>query len=574
MRVILSGLDFRSPVEGWAPTTVRDALNALDRADEALDHGYWIAGALSYEFGAFLNGVPSRSTGMPLLLLGVFERPNHWRADGARNFRMAPPLTRIDRSVYSRNVEAIVRRIYDGDVYQVNYTIPFDIAFADDPLELYRLLGPTSGARYQAFLKHESVTLVSLSPELFLEFADGRITAKPMKGTAPLDSIDALANEKNRAEHLMIVDLVRNDLNRLGTGVRVDGLFSLERYPTFATLTSTISAFCDPSTPFTEVLRATFPCGSVTGAPKLAAMQHIRQLEPEPRGFYTGSIGFLSPQRRGWWNVAIRTLQFPTGAISARFDAGGGIVSDSVADDEWQEVLLKSRFLRPAVLDFALLETMRSGPDGSDVGAHTRRLLASAEAFGIPLDRGALAAHITGSILEKPSLLRMKCRIDTTIEKRNDVLETRLEPVAICFSTARVRSDDPMLRHKTTWRPSHDIAAEEAAERSCFDALLRNERDEITEGARTSVFAKIDGVLYTPPLECGVLPGILRTELLASGAARERVLCETDLLLAEDVYVGNSARGLLRAALLKEDSTSSPFKATSVCIAREETPAF
>jgi para-aminobenzoate synthetase / 4-amino-4-deoxychorismate lyase len=422
--------------------------------------------------------------------------------------------------------------------------VPFDVAFEGDPMQLYLALAASARAPYCGYLEYGGLTLVSLSPELFLQFDGDTLTAKPMKGTAPLEHIDRLQSAKNRAEHVMIVDLLRNDLHRICSGVHVPRLFEAERYPTFATMTSTIGGTLRAGTTLRDVIAATFPCGSVTGAPKLAAMQQIASLETEPRGFYTGSLGYLSPQRRGWWNVAIRTLQFDRG--EARFDAGGGIVSESTARDEWHEIFLKSRFLEPAIDGaFAILETLRSDADDVTLASHFERLRRSAEAFGMDVNLRATWERVRDCSPQHIVRVRLyRDRIDVTSEPL-----IVPEKVHVCVSARRVRAGDPMLRHKTSWRPVYEAAWQEAVSKECFDALLLNERGEFTEGTRTTMFVKIGGVLYTPPIECGLLPGILRAGLVARGEAVERVLYPGDVHRAEAIFVGNSARGLMRAAM-------------------------
>jgi para-aminobenzoate synthetase / 4-amino-4-deoxychorismate lyase len=544
-------LVFEDPVHVWAPRSLDGALAALAHVDEALDAGYHIAGALSYEFGAMLHGIASYVPRMPLVVLGAFREPQQRNlARNGRGFSMSAPLCRIDRTSYEARVTYLLSQIADGEVYQVNYTVPFDVAFCGDPFALYRFLTRRARAKYAAYVEHDDVSIVSVSPELFLRFEDRRVSTKPMKGTASLAHVHELDNQKNRAEHLMIVDLLRNDLHRICADVQVPRLFEVERYPTFATMTSTISGMMRRFS-FEEAIRATFPCGSVTGAPKRAAMQHIARMEPERRGFYTGSVGYLSPKRRGWWNVSIRTLQFERGAAAARFDAGGGIVSDSRAADEWSEIFLKARFLGAAHSSFTLWETLRCGPAPSDAAAHVERLAGSAVAFGWRIERDALLAHLRALDLSDAQLVRVRANaVHTRIQTQP--LEETLEPVRVCMARARVRSNDPLLSHKSAWRPVHDAAWREARGRQCFDALLRNERGEVAEGSRTSVFVKRGDMLYTPPLASGVLPGILRSRLVSQGHAVERVLYFDDLRSADALYVGNSARGLLLAELVDD----------------------
>ncbi len=545
-------LVFQEPVEVWAPRSIDGALDVFARVDEALNAGYHVAGALSYELGALLQGVSAHEPRLPLLLLGAYEEPvrRNLARDGGK-FAMTAPLCRVDCASYTSQIAHLLAQIRDGEVYQVNYTVPFELAFSGDPFDLYRFLARRARAPYAAYVEHDEVSLVSISPELFLRFDGSRISTKPMKGTARLSNLEDLANVKNRAEHLMIVDLLRNDLHRICNDVRVPRLFEIERYPTFATMTSTIARTLR-NVSFDQIVRATFPCGSVTGAPKRAAMQHIARVEREPRGFYTGSIGFLSPKRRGWWNVPIRTLQFERGAPAARFDAGGGIVSDSNAHEEWAEILLKARFLAPAHASFGIWETLRSGPEPSDAAAHVDRLAASAAAFGWTIERDLLLAKLRElDASQAAQFVRVRAGAAQT-RIHVQPLEDTPQPVRVCMASVHVRSDDPLLAHKTAWRPVHEAAASEARERGCFDALLCNERGELTEGSRTTLFVRLGDVLYTPPLRSGVLPGILRSRLVSQAHAVERVLFFEDLLKADALYVGNSARGLLQAELVQD----------------------
>ncbi|HEV3154200.1 MAG TPA: bifunctional anthranilate synthase component I family protein/class IV aminotransferase [Candidatus Baltobacteraceae bacterium] len=540
---------FELPTAVWAPLSLGDALRALAEAEDALRDGYWIAGGLSYEFGVQLCGMATGSSALPLLLLGAFGSPKKRRFHGtAPRYSLSKPLPRTAYPEYAKNVEYLLQRIREGEVYQVNYTVPFDLGFRGDPFSLYRYLARRSRARYTAFLQHGDFAAVSISPELFLRFDGDRVRTKPMKGTSHPADTAPLYDEKNRAEHVMIVDLLRNDLQRAcARDVRVERLLDVERYPTFATMTSTIGGVLPRDTTFADVLRATFPCGSITGAPKRAAMQHIAHVERDPRGFYTGGIGFLSPRRRGWWNVAIRTLQIRDEA--ARFDAGGGIVSDSQAGAEWHEIAVKSSFLNAASRDFSLIETFRAGPDPSDVQAHISRLLQSAALFDLAVDRGALedaVRRFAGSTV--PLLVRLTVnRYGVAVTPAP--LEPLDEPIAVCISQERLTAADPFLRHKSSWRPHHDAASRQARERGCFDAILLNERGEVAEGARTNIFVRIGETLYTPPLTSGALPGILRSRLLLEGRVLERVLFAEDLRTAQAIFAGNSARGLLRAEI-------------------------
>lgn len=555
MRVVCgysAGLLFERPRDVLRARTPEEAWAALARADEALDAGYYVAGYLSFELGYACVRLPQRPHAGTLLALGVYDAVKPYEAPACATFALSPPLACDARDDYDRRVARLAEAIRDGDVYQVNLTVPFESAFDGDPHALFARLAQATRAPFAALVEDDDLAVVSASPELFLRFEPGSLLAKPMKGTSGPHDVAPLRDAKNRAEHVMIVDLLRNDLHRLSDDVRVESLFDVERYPTFATMTSSIRARVEAPR-LLDVVRATFPCGSVTGAPKRAAMAQIERLERCPRGIYTGSIGYLRPNRTGWFNVAIRTLQIDRARRVARFDAGGGIVADSTAANEWAEIGIKTRFVRDVARRVTLLETFRIGT-GARVGsidAHLERMFESARRLGVVCDERAIRTLVAGvAAAPESGLCRLRLAPDGTPSLASEELVLADEPVEVVLSTQTVRADDPMLRIKSSWRPAQDRAWEEARARGAFDALLHNERGEITEGSRTNVFVRIDGSLFTPPLACGVLPGILRADVLTRGEARERVLHERDVLGAAELFVGNSARGLLRARLL------------------------
>ncbi|MGZ3519940.1 MAG: chorismate-binding protein [Vulcanimicrobiaceae bacterium] len=536
---ISPALLFEDPIETLRSATFDETMAVLSRADAALAAGHYVAGYVTYEWRA---------------VLGVFCEPRTIVLNGAREaFALGPLAPRIGMDAYRDALNEIARAIRDGDVYQVNYTVPFDASFRGDPLAAYAHLASTNETAYNVYVEDGDVAILSLSPELFLRFAGDRIETKPMKGTAALDRVDELDDPKNHAEHVMIVDLLRNDLHRICDDVRVEQLFEIERYPTFATMTSTIAGTLRAQTSLPEIFRAAFPCGSITGAPKRAAIQQIARLEPFPRDVYTGTAGYLGPRRNGWWNVAIRTLSVERARGRARYNTGGGIVADSRTPDEWDELLLKTLALRSAIEPFAFWESLRGGPAPGNIAAHLDRLAATAEYFAIPFDRGQALRTIAAAVATPyPSFVRLRLSLGGALAVTHEPLPPTPEPVRICLAEARVRSNDFMLGYKSSWRPAHDAAAREAAKAGCFDAILRNERGELTEGSRTTIFVQMGNMLYTPPLSCGLLPGILRQELVNAGRAVERVLFAEDLATADAIYVGNSVRGLLQIDLVGE----------------------
>ena len=524
-----------------------EAVGALAKADAARRDGAWIAGYLGYELGAVLCGLPYQTSEAPLLLLGVFHAPQQSSIQHQGDARLSPRISRVSKKTYANSVSAIRAAIYEGYVYQVNLTVPFDARYDGDPDDLFALLSDAANVPYSAFVHDGKSAILSFSPELFLRIERGEILCKPMKGTAPLDQPEQLFNAKNRAEHLMIVDLVRNDLHRIARDIRVTHPFAIERFPTFATMTSEIRGSLDPKTPFLELLRATFPCGSITGAPKEAAMRAITEVETSVRGAYCGAIGYLAPHGDCEWNVAIRTLQLDTQRKSLRFDVGGGIVADSVATEEWSEINIKSKFLDAATDPLSIWETFAANDDRDP---HITRMLATGRALACEIDEQRLRTYVSTIPLQPGSLVRLRAHADGRFSHSLETLTPQPETVRVIMYHEHVWSDDPFLGWKTSWRPIHQRAATYADERHCFDALLCNERGEITEGSRSSLFITRNGRLHTPPVECGLLPGILRARLLASGEAVETRLTPMDVANAESIFIGNAARGLLRADLV------------------------
>ena len=490
----------------------------------------------------------------------------------------------LTEAEYAQRIAAIHEWIRAGDVYQLNFTAPLRIEVPGSAAKLYARLRARQPVDYGAFLHWQpGRRVLSFSPELFfrIEHVDARrggrrIVTRPMKGTARRGRTtredraiaEWLRNDaKNRSENLMIVDLVRNDLGRVArTGsVRVENLFAVERYATLWQMTSTISAELRPEVGFRDIFRALFPCGSVTGAPKVRAMQLIAELEGSPRGVYTGAIGFFSP-RQTVFNVAIRTLELD--GERGRMGAGSGIVIDSDPAEEYRECLLKAEFLTRSSTElpeeFSLIETMLwdgGYPLGNYpfLGLHLDRLEDSAEYFGFACERAEVKSALEQYARQFPDRALRKVRLlfdsGGAFEISNEVLppraaEQRIGRVRI--AAERTDPADPMLYHKTTHRPLYAQAFERAARAGFDDTLFLNQRGEVTEGAISNVFVEKDNRWFTPPVECGLLAGVYRRHLLETRPEiEERVLFEEDLRTADAIYLGNAVRGLRRVSLVE-----------------------
>lgn len=499
----------------------------------------------------------------------------------------------VDEAAYVQAVQAVQEAIRQGISYQVNLTYRVHGALHGSPVALYRRLRARQPVAYGALiLLPEGGEVLSLSPELFLRHHQGVLTAKPMKGTAARQA-DALADAqaasalqqdpKNLAENLMIVDLLRNDIGRIAqTGsVQVPALFTIEPYATVYQMTSTVQARPRPEVGFPDVLRATFPCGSITGAPKHQTLALIEQLETTPRGLYCGAIGWVAPPSAGHalgefcMSVAIRTLEVgplhtPTGTRPLRLGLGAGIVLDSVGADEWQECQHKARFLTDVDPGFELFETLRieglpQQPQAPLCDAHLARLARSAQALGFAWREPEVAAALDQALASLPqhaTLTTPQARLRLNLNHRGAVtIQTEPlpnlppGPALLSLSPLRLPNAQPLAAHKTTLRQHYDAAVREAIAQGQFDQLFVTEGGWLTEGGRTTVFVKLNGQWCTPPVADGTLPGVARAQVLAQGlegqAVVERRIGLEELEQAQDWRVCNALRGVLPAQLVR-----------------------
>ena len=533
--------------------------------------GDW-AGFLTYEAGLALEprlAPRVQPTGLPLLW---FARFAGWqtlaRADVARHLPdpagawAGPPRLRWAVQDYAAAFDQVQALIAAGDIYQANLTLRADVPVMGDPLAVYAGLRQRAGAGYGAFIWTGTDTILSLSPELFFAVKDGKVTAKPMKGTAARQR-DAAADvaaqthlqsdPKQRAENLMIVDLLRNDLSRVAEpgSVRVPDLFRIESYPSIHQMVSTVTAQQRAELGLGDIVRALYPCGSITGAPKIRAMDIIADIEDTPRGIYTGSIGRVDANGDAAFNVAIRTLHLAAGTSQGCLGLGGGIVADSQMRQEWAECHAKGRFVAdPRTFD--LIETMAFDPQLGilRLDHHLARLKASAEAFGFVFDRhfARNALHAATFRLNSAKRLRLLLSVRGCLAiEVADLPPAPNGPVAVALAPLPVASADFRLRHKTTDRAFYD-----AARHACgtFDVLFEDASGFLTEGSFTNIFVARADQLLTPPLRRGLLPGILRAELIETGRAIEADLRAEDL--AGGFFIGNSLRGLLPAYLAQK----------------------
>jgi para-aminobenzoate synthetase/4-amino-4-deoxychorismate lyase len=546
--------------------SVDAVMPALREVERTVAEGLHAAGFITYEAGpAFDSRLATRPprTDLPLLWFGLFRErreAEHAGPDAPGEIGCFEPS--VTRAEYGSAVGRILEWIAAGDSYQVNHTFRMRAPFAGSEEALYRRLRAAQRADFCAHVRLPGLSILSASPELFFRWSGDRLEMRPMKGTrrrgrwAEEDEARAaelVESPKERAENLMIVDLLRNDAGRVASfgSVQVPRLFEVERYPTVHQMTSTVEARTRPGTTLTDLLRALFPSGSVTGAPKIRTSEIIAEVEDSPRGVYTGAIGFVSPGE-AVFSVAIRTLLLDHAAGTAELGVGSGITADSEPEAEYRECLGKGGFVHYRPRDFRLLESLRfeAGTGYPRLTGHLARLAASARYFDFRCDADlvteALLAHGVG-LAAGVHKVRLLLGMGGEIEVESAPIAAVAGRARVAVSEAPVDERDPFLYHKTTLRDAYRERA--AARPDCDDVLLVNRRGELTESTTANLVVRLDGVLCTPLLECGLLPGVLRQRLLATGALRERRLRAEELRGAEGVWLINSVRGWREAVL-------------------------
>lgn len=564
---------FARPYAVVRADTLDSVAAAFAEAERYHAEGYYLAGYVAYEAGyAFEERLLHLPVGNePLVWFGVYHAPVSFPLF---DDELAVPCFPSDLALmispsqwtYRLAIARVLDFISRGDVYQINYTGLLSFPFDGEPFRLYQHLRQSQKTDYAAYIHHDARSILCLSPELFFQVTDGKITTRPMKGTIRRGKTAAedrlLAEElrscpKNRAENTMIVDLLRNDLGRVCiTGsISVESLFDVERYETLHQMTSTVSGDLRPGMGLFELFRNLFPCGSVTGAPKMRSMEIINELEYAPRSVYTGAIGYIAPNGDMLFNVAIRTVVVENGV--AVLGVGSGIVADSEPEEEYQECLLKAAFLteESRLNGFRLIETMRFECGIPLLDLHLERLKDSADYFGFVCDTDAIRNDLAAyaSLLDHASIQRIRLLLsfDGSCSIESAVIEAPEVPVCIAIADKRVSSNNPFQYHKTTNRTFYTRELNVAHERGLFDMLFLNERDEVTEGCITNIFIERDGRLITPPGASGLLGGVYRRHVLETiPNAYEAVLTADDVRTAERIFVCNAVRGMMTAVLM------------------------
>lgn len=546
--IIYSDMLFENPVEVIKAFNNEQFFECFQRVEE-LSKKYFLAGYVRYEAKDIFLGKDVNSE-QPLLYFEAFEGFSEFKPDVSGSVQLKP-FADITFAEYAAAFSEIKEQISAGNTYEVNYTYDWNVGYSGGELKLYNYLLQKQKTPYNAFFMNEYDTILSFSPELFFELEGKHITTKPMKGTVgrgetyekDRENIEFLRNDiKNRAENVMIVDLLRNDLGRIAkTGsVKVTKLFDIETHKTLHQMTSQIEADIEDNITFYDIFKAIFPCGSITGAPKISTMNIIEKIEKGKRDVYCGAIGFISPQK-AVFSVPIRILQKKSGQNIFKYRTGGAIVWDSEVNDEWYETFTKTRFLED---DFSLVETVKVRNKSMFLkDEHMRRLRESAEHFGFKFDEGLLDFEP-----EKDGILRILLHKDGTFEVQYSPY-SRTVNNHVEISDITLDSSNKFLHHKTTYKPWYAETYKKIRSEKVYDEIFFNERGELCEGARTNILLEIGGKFYTPPLSCGLLNGVLRQNLLESGVCEEKILYKKDLLEAENIYCINSVRGIKRVEL-------------------------
>lgn len=555
---------FSCPERVVSTHRLEDVWRCMAEVQADVDSGGYAAGFVTYEAASgFDPSLATHSAGeLPLLCFFLYSAPPVERDAvlDAPPFMVGAWSPAVSPQAYQQAIQTIHQLIAAGDTYQVNYTFPMTAPFSGDALGWFRTLCLAQRSKYAAFMDLGRYSIVSVSPELFFRLDGENLETRPMKGTRPRGrwpeedhflARQLQSSEKDRAENVMIVDLLRNDMGRISAvnSVEVPSLFEVEQYETVWQMTSRITSRTNASVP--EIFRSLFPSGSVTGAPKIRTMEIIRDLEPFPRGIYCGAMGWWGPGRRAAFNVAIRTAVIDRQTGSARYHVGGGITWDSTAKAEYEECCVKAAVLTQDRPDFQLIETVLFDKEYFLLDAHLERMQASADYFGFLFNavsvRSALHALSPGPV-GIPLKIRIRVNRDGQVSIEQEPVAA-LGPIHLALAAAPVDDRDVFLYHKTSHRRVYQEAKESRPD--CSDVILWNQRGEITETAMANIALMIDGKWLTPPVCSGLLAGVMRGQLLQEGKLFEAVLRKADLERASQVAVFNSVRKWIDVASVK-----------------------
>ncbi|MFG6113832.1 aminodeoxychorismate synthase component I [Halobacillus sp. MO56] len=559
---------FTEPIKVIEVFCIQEVPAAFHEIEAAIQEGYYAAGFVSYEAAPGFDSamhVHQTNDDFPLVWFGIFENPvdANSRTESLPDYRISDWKLDTDKEEYHQGISTIKQAIEEGYTYQVNYTARLTAQFQGNDYAFYQQLKENQQSAYAAYLNIGKYRVLSASPELFFQVSKGSIKTKPMKGTGTrgrsMREDEQLkqklyTSEKDRAENLMIVDLLRNDIGRIarpGT-VKVPKLFEVESYPTVHQMTSTIEAELDSAATIYDWFQALFPCGSITGAPKISTMNYISKLERSPRHIYCGAIGLITPDREAIFNVPIRTVLVDKEAETATYGAGGGITWDSTVEGEYEELMAKAGLLKEKRTPFHLLESLKLQDGHFPLSQrHIDRLLSSARYFGYTIDDGQVN-QVLKNVASEHTQGAFKVRL--LVNRNGDVSVgttaiSQLESVTCSLAKTPVDKKNPFLYHKTTHREVYDEHSR-SAPADAFSVLLWNEEEELTEFTIGNLVIEKQGKYYTPPIKCGLLAGTFRQELLEQLVITERVIHKRDLNEADSIWMINGVRGWLPVQMI------------------------
>ncbi|EMO87966.1 aminodeoxychorismate synthase, component I [Leptospira noguchii str. 2001034031] len=554
---------FRNPIKTIEVYHFDTLLTSLNEINAYIKQGYYVAGFISYEAGYFFSNMnwKENDTVLPLLYFAVFQNPEKFseiETGPSQNYGFY--ISSIpNRKIYFENLDTIRTKLYQGEIYQINYTDKIFFDFEGDILSFYKALSERQPVPYGSWIRTYNWDILSFSPELFFEKKEKTLITKPMKGTYPRgkstkeDKKNARAlinSEKEKAENLMITDLMRNDLGKISKkgSVQVQNLFSVEKYKTIFQMTSTIQSELSDSIEWKDIFKELFPGGSITGAPKLRAMQLIRELE-KPRGIYTGAIGVIQPNQNAVFSIGIRTLELKKG--KGNIGIGSGITWDSDPEKEWFEILEKAKFFTEASNKFSLFETIlyKNGIFYFQK-EHLQRIKNSAKKFGFPFSEQEWISCLKKVSTNCPSSGSYRVKISLNsfgkFTYEFQILENFQKKGTLVVCNVLIDSTSEFRKHKTNLREIYDREGKRSREAGHLDILFLNEKKEITEGSISNIFVKIGDSYFTPPVSSGLLPGIFRNRLLKRKGFYEKTFSLEDLFRSDSVFLCNSLRGILR----------------------------
>lgn len=552
-------LQFTKPIQILTAQTISEIMPCMKAIQQAIKDGFYAAGYISYEAApAFNKALPVKEGNiMPLLWFGIFNEPVHQKLEHTnKNYSYKEdwnPTVSVDD--YNNNFNHIQRFIKDHQTQQVNYTIAFESQFPGDPVSLYKQLEDAQSANYTAYLDIGDFSVVSASPELFFHLKNREITTKPMKGTIgrgrtyqdDMQQAEWLRNsKKDQTENKHIIDLMCSELEDIAIPetIRVPDLYAIEKYPTVYQMTSTVTAQIQEHIELIDIFRALFPCGSITGIPKEETMSIITKLETNPREVYCGAIGYITPNHEAIFNVPIRTVLIDKENKKAQYGVGGAITKDSKKENEYQEVLIKTRLLTKKQHDFKLLESfgLMNG-EYLFFKEHMKRLKESALYFDFKLQLDEIRNDLI-DLSKKHKQEKWKVRL--LVEKNNhysieiEKLLPTTNNLTVKLAQQSIDKSNLFLYHKTTNRSIYE--ANQIQNSTLFDTLLWNEEEEITEFTTGNIVVELNNQLYTPPVHSGLLAGTFRDFLLTKGIITERKIMKDELHHCEKIWFINSVR--------------------------------